>query len=523
MKKLFFLTAFIFPVMLFAQSVGINADASQPDNTAILDIKSNTKGLLIPRLTTLQRTSIAGPALGLTVFDLDTYSFWMYRGDLMGGWAELLHSFNKHWDRTGTNIFTTNPGNVGIGTNSPTEKLTINGPDAAISFMNSGSAKGYVQTSGSNMRIGTYANNTTGNMVFATKAVDRMWIDETGKVGIGTSTPSSALTIDGSNPWIEMRNAGVYKGFLWASGNDIKVGTSSGNTTGKLILQTKLVNRMTIDENGYIAVAGSMGIGANTTIAGNVGIGTTNTSSELTINGVDPTLQLKNDNVDKGFVQLVDDDIRIGTNLTNDLGMFIVRTNGSDRMSVNGEGKVTIAAPGGQYNMLCIGENSVGVAGIDFKAGGNFTRGYLSFGVDHGSIIQYGGKFSISTSGVGMSWLSNGNLVMGANDGATGYKLSVNGKVIGTEFTTMAYNNWPDYVFADDYKLKPLSDVKKFIAVNKHLPNIPAASEIEKNGIQLGDMSKRLMEKVEELTLYILQLQDQVDDLKKQMPPKKEN
>jgi len=65
--------------------------------------------------------------------------------------------------------------------------------------------------------------------------------------------------------------------------------------------------------------------------------------------------------------------------------------------------------------------------------------------------------------------------------------------------------------------------VKKFIDENNHLPNIPPAAEIEKNGVQLGDMSKRLIEKVEELTLYILQLQDQIDDLKKQIPVKKEN
>ena len=65
--------------------------------------------------------------------------------------------------------------------------------------------------------------------------------------------------------------------------------------------------------------------------------------------------------------------------------------------------------------------------------------------------------------------------------------------------------------------MKPLSEVKQFIAENKHLPNIPPASEIEKSGVELGDMSKRLIEKIEELTLYILQQQDQIDELKKQI------
>ncbi len=76
MKSIIALLILIISAMsVSAQSVAVNSDGSQPDNSAILDIKSSSKGLLVPRLTTLQRTSIAGPALGLTVFDMDTYSF----------------------------------------------------------------------------------------------------------------------------------------------------------------------------------------------------------------------------------------------------------------------------------------------------------------------------------------------------------------------------------------------------------------------------------------------------------------
>src|SRR6187401_2958120 len=123
-----------------------------------------------------------------------------------------------------------------------------------------------------------------------------------------------------------------------------------------------------------------------------------------------------------------------------------------------------------------------------------------------------------------MWFWSNGQVsVGGGGQTATGYTFNVEGKAIATEFRVLAVGSWPDYVFAKDYKLKPLAEVKKFIDENNHLPNIPPAAEIEKNGVQLGDMSKRLIEKVEELTLYILKLQDQIDDLKKQIPVKKEN
>jgi hypothetical protein len=139
MKKSFLLLVFMLSSMLLAQSVSINTDGAQPDNTAILDIKRSSKGLLIPRMTTLQRTSIAGPALGLTVYDIETNNHWVYRGDINGGWVEIMHSLDKHWDRSGLNIFTTNGcGNVGIGTNTPTDKLTINAINPAIRFTKAG-------------------------------------------------------------------------------------------------------------------------------------------------------------------------------------------------------------------------------------------------------------------------------------------------------------------------------------------------------------------------------------------------
>ncbi|HEX2683183.1 MAG TPA: hypothetical protein VHL77_04595 [Ferruginibacter sp.] len=510
MQKIFLLAAFLWPSLLFAQSVAINTDASAPDNTAILDIKSNNKGLLIPRLTTAERTAIVSPAIGLTVFDSNTASYWIFRGDLNGNWVELMHSLDKHWDRTGTNIFSTNPGNVGIGTNSPTEKLTINATDPAINFLNAGSPKGYLQASGTNMKIGTYANNTTGNIVFTTKAVDRMWIDENGKVGIGTSTPSGPLTIDGSNPWIEMRTGGVYKGYLWASGSDLRLGTSLGNTTGNLALQTTMLTRMLIDETGRIAM------GTTTPVSNAI----------LTIDAADPFIQLQNNGTSKGFLMVQGNDIKIGTNSSNIAGKFVVRTNGADRVFLDKDGELQVG--NGNEGALTVDSESPIVrlkrSGIDLFYAWASASGNKDVSLSRTSQGAGNGKLIINNGVWGNIYLSeDGHVNMGYNKKPTGYRLSVEGKVIATEFTTLSVANWPDYVFAKDYNLKPLAEVKKFIEENKHLPNIPPASDVIKKGVQLGDMSKRLMEKVEELTLYILQLQEQVDDLKKQIPLKKEN
>lgn len=74
-----------------------------------------------------------------------------------------------------------------------------------------------------------------------------------------------------------------------------------------------------------------------------------------------------------------------------------------------------------------------------------------------------------------------------------------------------------DYVFEDDYQLRSLPELKSFIAENRHLPNVPSASEMEENGISIAHISGRLLEKIEELTLYTLQQQETIDELNQRL------
>jgi len=73
----------------------------------------------------------------------------------------------------------------------------------------------------------------------------------------------------------------------------------------------------------------------------------------------------------------------------------------------------------------------------------------------------------------------------------------------------------PDYVFENDYKLKSLSELEDFIKTNKHLPGIPNAQEVANNGVEIGDMQARLLKKIEELTLYIIELKNENEEIKK--------
>lgn len=377
MKKIMLLLAVFLPFMLFAQSVAINSDAAQPHQSAMLDIKSNSKGLLIPRLTTLERTSINGPATGLTVFDTDTYSFWMYRGDVNGGWSELTYNYQNQWEHsTFPHIYNKYGGNVGIGTNMPTSKLSINGTDPSIGFLNGGIARAYLQSSGINLKLGTQNANTTGNIIFSLHGTDRMTIDPDGNVGIGISAPVTKLQITGGSE-------------------------ASNSTHGYLVLGSATATNLVFDNN---------------------------------------ELQARNNGVSSHLY---------------------MQTDG---------GNIYIGDPA------------------------NFNSSHR-LGVDGNTVIT-------------------GGLRIGNTIGPGGYKLAVDGKAICTELVVRLVANWPDYVFTNEYKLRSLDEVESFINTNKHLPGIPSAKAIEAGGLGVGEMQKLQMEKIEELTLYIIALKKEMELLK---------
>jgi len=98
-----------------------------------------------------------------------------------------------------------------------------------------------------------------------------------------------------------------------------------------------------------------------------------------------------------------------------------------------------------------------------------------------------------------------GHVAVGTASVPVGYQMAVDGKLITEEVKVQLSGNWPDYVFAHGYSLPSLEEVAQHIEEKGHLINIPSAAEVAVNGIELGDMNRLLLEKIEELTLYILQ------------------
>jgi len=97
-----------------------------------------------------------------------------------------------------------------------------------------------------------------------------------------------------------------------------------------------------------------------------------------------------------------------------------------------------------------------------------------------------------------------------------------NGKVYAREIS-VRLDNFPDYVFEDDYNLMSLSDLEVFIKNNKHLPEIPKEADVLENGLNIGEMQKLQMQKIEELTLYIINLQNQIYEIKNELGKAKAN
>ena len=97
-------------------------------------------------------------------------------------------------------------------------------------------------------------------------------------------------------------------------------------------------------------------------------------------------------------------------------------------------------------------------------------------------------------------------------------KLLSNGTLMAKEVqvTSQSYN-WPDFVFEKDYSLMNLSETEAFIKENKHLPEIPSAKEIEENGLNLGEMQAKLLQKIEELTLHAIEQQKLIEELQKRL------
>ncbi|MGB4205312.1 MAG: hypothetical protein WBJ84_06790 [Bacteroidales bacterium] len=167
---------------------------------------------------------------------------------------------------------------------------------------------------------------------------------------------------------------------------------------------------------------------------------------------------------------------------------------------------------GGLFGQAWDGSAYRNVATMRFLADGNLSAGNSS------------GKIVFQTTPTGSTALVDRMVINNAGKvgiGVTDFTklgdalLGVNGKILATEVEVKLFGNWPDFVFLKDYNLMPLNEVEQFINENGHLPNVPSEVQVKENGINLGQMNAVLLQKIEELTLHIIDLNKRISELEK--------
>jgi hypothetical protein len=381
---------------------------------------------------------------------------------------------------------------VGIGTTSPADKLDVNGTVRMTGFkLTTGATNGYVLTSNSS-GVGTW------QLQWLKNGSD---IYYSGDVGIGTTSPSKKLEVNG-----DIRIPVNYR--MYFGGASI-LGYHSG------------FDGLRFYGNG----GGDTNLAITVNPSGDVGIGTPTPQAKLHIEGEGPlqigentgiytllnnnTLKFHRDGNPSYICQMGNGSLKFTTNGGAD----------STRITIDNAGKVGIGTPSPQAKL--------NVYGGDIQVGinsGNYTLlGYndLKFNRDSGDsyISKFGiGRLIFTTNGgsdcVRMVINSDGNVGIGTRNPKS--ELAVNGKITAKELE-LTSTGWSDFVFTDNYELMPLDKLEKHIKVNRSLPGIPKENEVVENGVNIGEMQAKLLEKVEELTLYVIELKKENEELKKRI------
>lgn len=327
------------------------------------------------------------------------------------------------------------------------------------------------------------ANGYQNVNAYGTSATKMVIDDASGNVGVGVINPLAKLDVIGGN-WDVANGNGDLK--IGDATYQFKLGVATGGGgagdirmfakggTARMIWGSGTTDRMTLSSSGYL------GLG---TIDPSVAIeieGTTDAASEIYIKG----------------------------------GTSSFPTQRFSR--INGTHAVPTALSSGKFlgRILFDGYNgtsfttSSSIYSLSSEQWSSTAKGsYLTFYTTQNGTNTFSEKVRID---------HNGNVGIGTT--TPDNKLDVKGIIRAEE--VVVETGWADFVFEEDYQLNELEQVEEFIKENKHLPNVPSAKEIQENGAHVSELMTKMMAKIEELTLYTIKQQKEIDELKRKLDNK---
>ncbi|VXD14826.1 hypothetical protein [Marinoscillum sp. 108] len=344
-------------------------------------------------------------------------------------------------------------GAVGVGVSSPTEKLDIEG---TIKIRNNSDSWRLVTNSGGSFSIKQTGFSGALNIYKSGASNNDLLNLYNGMVGIGTTTPDFPLQVRTPLETTDPISYGFDVTRVDNEARGLSIGMATDNSysvIGAHNADLKLGHTFGVGAGGQPVFFADITIKHTDQSIGKVGIGTSTPSQRLDVNG---NIALNN------------------------------------------------------YQILSQGGSSIG-----------FGTGGIGNEDDDITIdIVNDGELELHRAGINLLSIGNSILLDRTNSVNVGIgiedpksKLAVNGQIRATEVKVLANIDVPDYVFESDYQLLSLKETKAYITENKHLPEIPSATEIGENGIDLGDMNMRLLKKIEELTLYQIELLERLEQL----------
>jgi hypothetical protein len=514
-------------------NIGINT--SKPTTNLQVNGKILTTYLQIP-----------DPAPDDSSKSITGYVLRSYDAEGNASWTAQSNLDDGDWTKSGDNVYRLN-GNVGIGTNPTSNKLSVIGNIDATSF--SGDGTDLTNVPGDNLgdHIARQNIQLTGKWLSGDGGNEGIFINSDGNVGIGTDTPSGLLSLYKNNPaenfGISFQNGSSTKYWI---GHNIAydlffIGGTGGATpemgainirTGNVGIGTNTPSKA-LDVNGDIQFSGDLY--KNDQLLdlnlweengnkiyynqGNVGIGVTSPAANLHIvSDIGDT--------DAEFLKIQN----TGTSVFGSGTTIIGKQVGGGPVIVQQAGNSSFSNQGSTLSFIQKSANNqvgLNISTFTFVNGSvkesnicapdcALTVGAkenLNLRSQNGDIKFYANAPLIDDALLAMTINNSGQVGIGTENHIDNFtKLTVAGRIHAQEVKVTA-GAGADFVFGKDYDLPGIAETADFIKANQHLPGIPSAKEMQQNGINLGEMQIKLLQTVEELTLHIIELNKRIEIL----------